>query len=114
MSPLSDHLAALDRLVHDPARLSILTALASCQSADFTFLQRLTQLTGGNLSSHLIKLEEAGLVEMEKTFKDRRPNTRISITVRGRQAVQKHWQQLDDLRREAQGVQPDEPPSGLE
>jgi len=108
MSQLSDHLAALDRMVHDPARLSILTALASCRSADFTFLQRLTRLTGGNLSSHLIKLEEAGLVEMKKSFKAKRPNTRVSITDRGREAVQKHWQQLDGLRREAQGVQPDE------
>ncbi|HEY3056658.1 MAG TPA: transcriptional regulator, partial [Thermoanaerobaculia bacterium] len=57
-----ERLAGLDRLVHEPARLSILTALSACKSADFLFLQRLTGLSKGNLSSHLSKLEEGGLV----------------------------------------------------
>ncbi len=92
-----EELAGLDRLVHEPSRLAILTALASCKSADFLFLQRLTGLSGGNLSSHVSKLEEAGLVSVEKQFIEKRPNTRIEITERGRKAVREHWKKLDQL-----------------
>jgi DNA-binding transcriptional ArsR family regulator len=59
----------LDRLIHEPARLLILTILSTVASADFLFLQRETGLTKGNLSAHLSKLEEAGYVKIEKTFK---------------------------------------------
>ena len=52
-----------DRLVHEPARLAILTALSACQKADFLLLLTITGLTKGNLSSHLTKLEEAGLAQ---------------------------------------------------
>jgi DNA-binding transcriptional ArsR family regulator len=58
----------LDRLIHEPGRLAILTVLSSVQAADFVFLQRTTGLTKGNLSSHLTKLEEAGLIEIHKRF----------------------------------------------
>ena len=50
----------LDRLIHEPGRLAILTVLSSVRDADFVFLQRATGLTKGNLSSHLTKLEDAG------------------------------------------------------
>jgi DNA-binding MarR family transcriptional regulator len=92
-----EELAGLDRLIHEPARLAILTALASCKSADFLFLQRLTGLSGGNLSSHIAKLEESGLVRVEKQFIDKRPNTRIEISEQGRKAVREHWKKLDQL-----------------
>ncbi|MBN2085154.1 MAG: transcriptional regulator [Anaerolineales bacterium] len=94
-------LAGLDRLIHEPARLAILTALASCRSADFLFLQRLTGMSGGNLSSHIAKLEEAGLVSVEKQFIDKRPNTRIEISDQGRKAVREHWKKLDQLGEKA-------------
>jgi DNA-binding transcriptional ArsR family regulator len=90
-------LAGLDRLIHEPARLSILTALASCKAADFLFLQRLTGLSGGNLSSHIAKLEEGGLVRVEKQFIEKKPNTRIEISEQGRKAVREHWKKLDQL-----------------
>jgi DNA-binding MarR family transcriptional regulator len=92
-----EELAGLDRLIHEPARLAVLTALASCKSADFLFLQRLTGLSGGNLSSHIAKLEESGLVHVEKQFIDKRPNTRIQISEQGRKAVREHWKKLDQL-----------------
>ena len=63
-----EEMSTLDRVVHEPARLAILTALAACRSADFLFLQSLTGLTKGNLSGHLAKLERAGLVGVEPTF----------------------------------------------
>lgn len=100
-------LAALDKLIHEPARLAILTALSACRSADFLFLQRLTCLTKGNLSSHLSKLEEAGLIEVDKQFIEKKPNTAVALTARGRQAIEAHWQRLETLRRDAQRWHPD-------
>ena len=89
----------LDRLVHEPGRLAILTVLSSVTDADFVFLQRATGLTKGNLSSHLTKLEEAGLVAIEKRFVRKKPNTNIALTEAGRMRITQHWEQLDQLRR---------------
>ncbi|MDT4915541.1 MAG: hypothetical protein QOH89_241 [Pseudonocardiales bacterium] len=88
----------LDRLIHEPSRLAILTVLSSVESADFVFLQRATGMTNGNLSSHLTKLEQAGFVAIEKRFVERRPNTNVAITALGRERTSRHWQQLDRLR----------------
>lgn len=84
--------------MHEPARLVILTALASCASADFVFLQRITDLTNGNLSAHLSRLSDAGLVEIEKRFVGRKPNTQVALTPDGRRALREHWRRLDALR----------------
>jgi DNA-binding MarR family transcriptional regulator len=96
----------LDRLVHEPARLVILTALASCAGADFVFLQRVTRLTNGNLSAHLTKLSDAGLVGVEKRFIDRKPNTHVAITAKGRRAISEHWARLEQLRKDARALRP--------
>jgi DNA-binding transcriptional ArsR family regulator len=101
MPGISDDLADMDRLIHEPARLAILTALSACKSADFLFLQRLIGLTPGNLSSHLSKLEETGLLWMDKEIRARRPHTQVGLTNTGREAIARHWQRLDDLRSHA-------------
>lgn len=101
-----EELAGLDRLVHEPARLAIMTALAACLSADYLFLQRLTGLTAGNLSSHIARLEEGGLIHIEKRFMDKKPNTLVKITDRGRMAIERHWKQLEDLRKNSQMWKP--------
>lgn len=108
MASVFEEMAALDRLVHEPSRLAILTALSTCRRADFVFLKRITGLTVGNLSSHISKLQEAGLVSVEKQFVGRRPNTMVELTPQGRAAVEKHWQQLEALRKGAQAWQPEE------
>jgi DNA-binding transcriptional ArsR family regulator len=87
----------LDRLIHEPARLLIVTILSSVASADFLFLQRETGLTKGNLSAHLSKLEEAGYVRIEKTFRGKLPLTVCKLTVAGRKAVSQYRQQLQDF-----------------
>jgi DNA-binding transcriptional ArsR family regulator len=92
---------ALDRLIHEPGRLAILTVLSSASDADFLFLQRATGLTKGNLSSHLAKLDDAGLVSIEKRFVGRKPNTRVALTDDGRERIARHWEQLDRLRETA-------------
>jgi DNA-binding transcriptional ArsR family regulator len=96
-----EEVGALDRTIHEPARLAILTVLSACASADFLFLQRATGLTKGNLSSHLTKLEDAELVEIEKRFVERRPNTLVRLTKRGRAGIDEHWNRLEGLRRSA-------------
>ena len=96
-----EELAELDRLIHEPARLSILTALSACRSADFLYLQRLTGLSKGNLSSHLSKLEEGGLVRVEKEFVGKIPVTRLALTRLGRVGIERHWQRLEALRQHA-------------
>ncbi|MFH1851826.1 MAG: transcriptional regulator, partial [Candidatus Neomarinimicrobiota bacterium] len=82
-----DNLSSLeniDRLVHEPARLLILAYLYVVESADFLFLMRQTNLTKGNLSSHLSKLEAAGYVEVTKEFVDKIPRTLLRLSDHGR------------------------------
>lgn len=106
MADVFEELAGLDRLIHEPARLSIMTALEVVQRADFTFLQRLTGLSVGNLSNHLSKLAEAGLIQLEKGYVNRRPNTMVSVTPDGKEAIHRHWQRLAALREDARNWQP--------
>ena len=88
---------SLDRLIHEPARLLIVTILASAASADFLFLQRETGLTKGNLSAHLSKLEEAGYIKIEKTFKGKIPLTICKLTTAGQKALKTYRQQLQSF-----------------
>ena len=87
----------LDRLIHEPARLLIVTILASAASADFLFLQRETGLTKGNLSAHLSKLEGAGYVQIEKMFKGKFPLTVCKLTSAGQKALKTYRQQLQSF-----------------
>ena len=107
MKPPFKSLAELDRMIHDPSRLAILTALSSCRSADFLYLQRLTGLSKGNLSSHLAKLEDAGLVSIEKGYVAKTPMTTLSLTKEGRSGIERHWKRLDQLRASALQWQPE-------
>jgi DNA-binding MarR family transcriptional regulator len=83
-------LADLDRIIHSPARLMVMTYLYVVESADFVFLMQLTGLTWGNLSTHLSKLEEAGYVALEKGYKGKKPNTTVSLTKAGRAAFKEY------------------------
>jgi len=96
----------LDRMVHEPGRLAIMTVLSSIKSADFTFLQQATGLTKGNLSSHLTKLEAAGLLTIDKRFVRKKSHTTASLTKLGRQRIATHWTQLEKLRDLANDQQP--------
>lgn len=91
---IAQNLNEIDRLIHEPARLMIVTLLYTVESADFLFLQRETGLTKGNLSSHLSKLEQAGYVEIEKTFQGKIPLTVVRLTDKGRTAFDAYRKQL--------------------
>jgi DNA-binding MarR family transcriptional regulator len=86
MSKNPSNLKNIDRLIHEPTRLMIMTQLYVVESADFLFLQNQLQMTPGNLSSHLSKLEEAGYVEIVKEFIERKPHTALTLTKKGRDA----------------------------
>ena len=114
MTELFERLSGLDRIVHEPARLAILTALSACRKADFMYLLRLTGLTRGNLSTHLAKLETAGLIRIEKRFVGRKPNTLVALSRQGRRTVDRHWRQLEELRESSRSWRPSNDPAGKE
>lgn len=76
----------IDKLIHEPARLMIMAHLYVVESADFLFLMRQTNLTFGNLSSHLSKLEKADYVNIKKEFIGKKPHTMLKLTKKGRDA----------------------------
>jgi DNA-binding transcriptional ArsR family regulator len=90
-------LGDIDRLIHEPARLAILSLLFVIESADFLFVVRQTGLTRGNLSSHVSRLEDAGYVAVEKQFKGKRPHTTLRMTSAGRFAFQEYRAQIETL-----------------
>lgn len=89
--------AEFDRLVHQPARLILLANLYVVDETDFLYLSKQTGLTAGNISSHMAKLEEAGYVEINKEFVDKKPRTTYKLTRRGREAFDKHKRTLTGL-----------------
>lgn len=90
MSTTLRELGSLDRVIHEPARLMIMTVLYAVSESDFIYLQNECGLTQGNLSSHLTKLGEAGYVAVEKTFKGKYPLTVCSLTENGRKAFEEY------------------------
>jgi len=104
MSKALGELAKLDRTIHEPVRLAVLTALTHCAAADFTFLVRALALTAGNLNTHLTTLEQAGLIRIDKQIRGKTTHTSVSLTDAGAQAIAQHWQQLEALRETAANV----------
>lgn len=93
-------MAKFDELIHQPVRLRIMAALTALPEGDeieFTTLRDLLEVTDGNLGAHLRKLEEAGYVEITKTFVGRRPQTYISATKAGRRAFREHVAALQEI-----------------
>ncbi|MBI3151183.1 MAG: transcriptional regulator [Chloroflexi bacterium] len=90
-------IAGLDRVIHEPARLTIVALLSSVASADFLFLLKESGLTKGNLSVHLSRLEEAGYVKVEKTFRGKIPHTEYQLTPKGRSAFDQYRKSLGSI-----------------
>ena len=91
------NLKNIDRVIHEPARLMIMTQLYVVESADFLFLQNQLQMTPGNLSAHLTKLEKAGYVEIIKEFIERKPHTALKLTNKGRNSFKEYQQNLKQV-----------------
>ncbi len=88
------NLIDVDRTIHEPARLVIVAILSAVEEADFLYLLQATQLTKGNLSSHLSKLEAAGYVNIEKTFVGKMPRTICRLTEEGSRALEAYRRQM--------------------
>src|ERR1700726_1475692 len=77
----------LDPVIHGKLRLAAMSLLAAVEQADFTWLREKTGSTDGNLGAQMLKLEQAGYVEMEKRFAGRKPQTVYRMTPNGREAL---------------------------
>ena len=84
MNEQANNISMLDRVIHEPARLMIVALLSAIEQADFLYLQHETALNKGTLSSHLARLEEAGYVEITKTYRGKVPQTLLRLTPAGR------------------------------
>lgn len=111
MSLRLSELSAIDRVIHEPARLMIVALLSTVASADFLFLQRETGLSKGNLSVQLSRLEEAGYVQIEKTYRGKIPLTLCQLTKAGRNAFQGYCKQLRHLVEATNGADPTTDPT---
>jgi len=87
----------IDKIIHEPARLQIMTQLYVVDEADFIYIMRQTGFTWGNLSSHMTKLEDAGYIEVKKEFQEKKPHTILSITSSGRTAFENYRKMLDKV-----------------
>ena len=87
----------LDRLIHEQARLAIVSALAASQALTFRELKEFLRLTDGNLSVHCRKLEAAGYIDCDKTFERRVPKTTYRLTEKGRKALKRYLSHIEAL-----------------
>lgn len=94
MTGARKQLPELDRVIHEPARLMLVALLSSVESADFLFLLKESRLSKGNLSVQLSKLEMAGYVKIEKTFRGKIPHTEYSLTPGGKAAFEQYRKSL--------------------
>ena len=83
-------IAELDRVIHEPGRLMIASLLFAVNKADFLYLQHETGMNKGTLSSHLSRLEEAGYIEVLKTYRGKVPQTLLSLTDAGRRSFEQY------------------------
>ncbi len=97
MSGSLQNISGLDRVIHEPARLTIVALLSSVKSADFLFLLKESGLTKGNLSVHLSRLEEAGYIQVEKTFRGKIPHTEYQLTSKGKSAFDQYRKSLGPI-----------------
>lgn len=87
----------IDKTIHEPARLMLMTLLSVVKSGDVTYLMAHSGLTWGNISSHLKKLKEAGHIDIEKSFVDNKPNTKVLLTADGRKAFDKYRRTMSEI-----------------
>jgi len=88
--------AELDSIIHSRVRLAIMILLLQAESANFTHLKKEIDVSDGNLSTHLRKLEDAKYIKMKKSFENRKPKTTISLTEKGREALNEYTKHLEE------------------
>ena len=96
MNEQARNISMLDRVIHEPGRLMIVALLSGIEEADFLYLLHETELNKGTLSSHLARLEQAGYVEISKTYRGKVPQTILKLTREGRKAFQQYREALHE------------------
>jgi len=100
----AEHLSNdLDRVIHERMRLGIISALAANEKLSFSDLKRLLNTTDGNISVHARKLEEAGYLSCEKSFRGRVPLTEYAITREGKRALERYLNHMEALIKAMKG-----------
>jgi DNA-binding MarR family transcriptional regulator len=97
------NIGKIDDVIHGRLRLGVMAYLASAEVADFTELKTALEVTQGNLSAQLRKLEDAGYVAIEKSFLNRKPLTRVRLTPAGRKAFKDYLDVIGKLVGETPG-----------
>ena len=95
---MTDEPIVLNETIHQSTRLRIMTLLVSQGESDrlaYTFIQQTLDLTGGNMTTHLRRLEEAGYLVMTKEFQDAKPRTWVEATTEGRRAFAEYLVNLE-------------------
>lgn len=92
-----EQLTSINRLIHEPSRLTIMAHLNAVEDADFLFLVRQTGLTWGNLSVHISKLEDAGYLHVKKEFLGKKPHTVVRLTKQGRRAFEEYCRGMKEV-----------------
>ena len=87
-------ISGLDRIIHEPGRLMIVVLLWAVEECDFLYLLHETKMNKGNISSHLARLEEAGYVDIKKTYRGKVPQTLLRLTRPGRMAFDRYRKDL--------------------
>ncbi len=93
----------LDPLIHERVRLGVLVLLSANRTLDFKSLKESLNVTDGNLSQHLRKLEDAGYIKVKKTFVRRRPKTTYTLTSLGRKRLAEYLENLEKFLKEVKG-----------
>ena len=94
LQALAGALTSLDRMVHEPSRLAILTILRRNGESNYLLILRLTGLSKGNLSNHVAKLERAGIVHVGKHFEGKTPVTTLELTAHGRERIEEYYSRM--------------------
>jgi DNA-binding MarR family transcriptional regulator len=89
-------IADLDRVIHEPGRLMVAALLFAVDRTDFLYLQHETGMNKGTLSSHISRLEEAGYIEVVKTYRGKVPQTLLRLTAAGRKAFEQYRRSLKE------------------
>ncbi len=87
----------IDSVIHERARLAIVSALAVTPQMSFNELKIMLSLTDGNLSAHARTLQEAGYIEIVKSFRGRKPYTEMRLTKKGRRAFTDYLKTLEEV-----------------
>lgn len=96
---MKDSLSRINKLLENRIRLAIMSLLMIEEHMDFNAFKETLDLTDGNLASHMAKLEEAGYIDVEKRFQDRKPQTRYQATEAGKAAFRDHLSALEAILR---------------